>query len=174
MCKIAFFFVMCVAAICVAYCAKEERDCVTFTAWALAANWVLFVTPWIYAPVSPAFLAYDLGFPARTEDAWAAMDLICLVAVGWKTRDLWWSPYLWGAYLIVLAMHAVARFNGLIYEDYEAVLDAALVIQLAVIFSLGGGGCADRLSSSWHNVCDMGGASGSGASASVSAIEAPR
>lgn len=55
-------------------------------------------------------------------------------------------------YLVTLAMHAVARCNGLEYLDYRRVLDAALIIQLATIFVVGGGDVANRLSNWWGGI----------------------
>lgn len=172
--KLAFFASLVSAAVAVAYGARKERDCVTFTAWVIAANWLQFAMPWIYAPLSPAFIAYDMGFNARTEDAWAVADLLSLIAVGWKCRDVWWSPILWSVYLVTLAMHAVARYNHLMYEDYEPVLNAALAIQLAVIFSIGGGGCAEFLSDCCRRIRDVGRTTVCRASAAISSSEASR
>lgn len=152
MCKVAFFGVACVLAMWVASCAREERDCILFTAGALAVNWLLFASFWIYAPLSPAFLLYDVGIQVKHEDMWAITDLASLVAVGWRCRNVWWSPILWSVYLVTLTMHVIAWANDLMYLDYDEVLDAALIIQLAVIFMLGGGGCADRLLGAWSNV----------------------
>jgi len=42
-------------------------------------------------------------------------------------------------------MHALAWLNGFQYVEYETVLDACLVVQIAVLFVVGGDGCADRL-----------------------------
>lgn len=126
-----------------------------FAAWTLAINWLLFSSFWIYAPLSPAFLVYGAGeqlgieIAVRHEDMWALADLMSLVAVSIRCRNAWWSPLLWVPYLITLTMHTIAWCNGLEYIDYRAVLDASLVIQLAVIFTLGGGGCADRMSDLW-------------------------
>jgi hypothetical protein len=174
MCRIAFFGVACALAIWVASCAREERDCVLFTAGVLAVNWLLFASYWIYAPASPAFLLYAMGVQVRHEDTWALVDLASLVAVGWRCRNVWWSPILWSVYLVTLTMHVIARANDLMYLDYDEVLDAALIIQLAVIFMLGGGGCADRLSDCWRGVRGMGRSAGGSASAAVSACEASR
>lgn len=137
--------VSCVTAIAVACCAREDRDLAIMVAMVISANWLLFAMPWIYAPASLAFIAFDLGIPARQEDGWAAVDLISLMIVGWQGRDAWWSPIIWSIYLVTLAMHAIAWANELQYVEYKYVLNAALIIQLAVIFMLGGGGCADRL-----------------------------
>lgn len=152
MIPIALFGIMCAAAVAVAHMARlatEERDCVVFAAWVLLGNWLLFSTPWIHAPLAPAFIAYELGIPASNSDMWAFADLASLLAVLIRCRNAWWSPLLWVPYLITLTMHSIAWCNGLEYIDYRAVLDASLVMQLAVIFTLGGGGCADRLSDLW-------------------------
>jgi len=162
--KLALFGVLCVLAIAVAHCAREERDCVVFTAWVLALNWLLFASYWIYAPSSPAFLLYAIGIQVKHEDMWALADLVSLVAVGWHCRNLWWSPLLWCVYLVTLVMHVIAWANSLQYTDYIEVLDAALIIQLAVIFMLGGGGCADLLSNCWTRLRGVGRTAGGGAS----------
>lgn len=127
----------------------EERDCLALASWVLFGNWLLFSMPWIYAPASPAFIAYAWGLEVSNKDMWAFADLVSLVLVAIKCRHAWWSPLLWIPYLITLTMHSIAWCNGLEYIDYRAVLDASLVVQLAVIFTLGGGGCADRLSDLW-------------------------
>lgn len=152
MIPIALFGIMCAVAIAVAYAARlatEERDCAVFAAWVLLGNWLAFSMPWIYAPASPAFIASSLGIYMPNIDMWALADLASLVAVSVRCRNAWWSPLLWVPYLITLTMHTIAWCNQLEYIDYRAVLDASLVMQLAVIFTLGGGGCADRLSDLW-------------------------
>jgi hypothetical protein len=143
--EVAISGMACVIAIAVACYAREDRDLTILVALAVAANWLLFAMPWIYAPASLAFIAYDFGIPARQEDGWAVIDLLSLMIVAWRGRDAWWSPIIWSSYLVTLAMHAIAWANGLQYVEYKYVLNAALIIQLAVIFMLGGGGCADRL-----------------------------
>ncbi len=143
--EVAISAVACVTAIAVAYHAREDRDLTIMVALIIAVNWLLFAMPWIYAPASIAFIAYDFGLPARQEDGWATVDMISLMIVAWRARDAWWSPLIWSIYLVMLAMHAIAWANGLQYVEYKYVLNAALIIQLAVIFMLGGGGCADRL-----------------------------
>ena len=60
-------------------------------------------------------------------------------------RHTWWAPVLWSPYLVTLSMHAVAWANDLEYVAYKDVLDAALIVQLATLFVVGGGGCADRV-----------------------------
>lgn len=149
---LALFGMACVAAVAVAYAARlatEERECVVFAAWVLLGNWLTFSMPWIYAPASPAFIVYSFGLHVRNIDMWAFADLACLALVAIKCHRAWWSPLLWIPYLITLTMHSIAWCNGLEYIDYRAVLDASLVMQLAVIFTLGGGGCADRMSDLW-------------------------
>lgn len=149
---LALFGVACVAAVAVAYAARlttEERDCVVFAAWVLSGNWLAFAMPWVYAPASPAFIVSSLWIYVHNSDMWAFADLASLLLVAIKCRHAWWSPLLWVPYLITLTMHSIAWCNGLEYIDYRAVLDASLVMQLAVIFTLGGGGCADRLSDLW-------------------------
>lgn len=126
-----------------------------FAAWVLAVNWLLFSMPWIHAPLAPAFLAYEYGFTFSNKDMWAVADVIALIAVMTKCRHAWWSPLLWVPYLITLTMHAIAWCNGLEYIEYRAVLDASLVMQLAVIFMLGGGGCADRVFGVWGGFCNL-------------------
>lgn len=154
MISLTLFGIVCAAAVAVAHMARlatEERDCVVFAAWVLLGNWMAFSMPWIYAPASPAFVAYSLGLRAGNVDMWALFDLISLLLVAIKCRNAWWSPLLWIPYLITLTMHSIAWCNGLEYIDYRAVLDASLVMQLAVIFTLGGGGCADILLNYWHS-----------------------
>lgn len=152
MISVALFGGMCVAAIIATYLARlpaEERGCAVTAAWVLAGNWLLFACAWIYAPLSPAFLLYGVGIKVKQEDMWALVDLLSLIVVAVRTRHIWWGPLLWTPYLVTLCMHAVAWGAALEYIEYRAVLDAALLIQLAVLFTLGGGGCADRLSDMW-------------------------
>lgn len=154
MISIALFGTVCAAAVVVAHMARlapEERDCLVFAAWVLLGNWLTFSMPWVYAPASPAFIAYSLGLHVSNLDMWALADLASLLLVAIKCRNAWWSPLLWVPYLITLTMHSIAWCNQLEYIDYRAVLDASLVMQLAVIFTLGGGGCADILLNYWHS-----------------------
>lgn len=85
-------------------------------------------------------------------------------------RYTWWAPVLWSPYLVTLSMHAVAWANDLEYVAYKDVLDAALLVQLATLFVVGGGGCADRLSHFWcrYSFRSM------GRSSMAKCMEAPR
>jgi len=145
------FGLMCVLAVAVSACVKVDRAPVLTAALVIATNWLLFSMPWIYAPASLAFVLSDWGMPASTEDTWSVIDLISLMIVGIVCRRFWWSPILWSAYLVTLSMHAVAWANGLEYLDYRRVLDAALILQLATLFVVGGGDCADRVFDSWRS-----------------------
>lgn len=147
---LALFAVLCVMALVVAHFAQEERGCVVHAGWVLLINWLLFASPWIYAPLSPAFLLADIGLPAEPEDMWALADLASMIVVAIRCRNVWWGPMLWSVYMVTLCMHAVAWANGLEYLEYKAVLDASLVMQLAILFMLEGGGCADYLSAVWR------------------------
>ncbi len=149
---LALFAVLCVVALVVSHFAQEERGCVVHAGWVLLINWLLFASPWIYAPASPAFLLADIGLPAEPQDMWAIADLASMIAVAVRCRHVWWGPMLWSVYMVTLCMHAVAWANGLEYLEYKAVLDASLVMQLAILFMLGGGGCADYLSDLWGRV----------------------
>jgi len=153
MVKLVTFGALCTIAFLVAMCAKDDRACLTKAAGAILLGWLLFSMPWIYAPASYAFL---IGAPARQEDGWALFDLAGLIVVTLCCWRVWWGPLLWSPYLITLSMYAVAYANHLEYEDYETVLDASLSVQLAVIFLIGGPGCADRLLDCWRSVRGVG------------------
>lgn len=137
--------IACALAYLVALCARQDGYVLRVGATVLGGNWLLFAMPWIYAPAAPAF-----ALEVSNLDAWALTDLISMVMIGWAGRDTYWSPALWGPYLITLSMFAIAWVSGLPYVDYKFVLDAALTIQLAVIFAIGGGDCADYLSDLWR------------------------
>lgn len=151
--KLATFAVLLVLAIVVASCSRYDRPCLVKVAYILAANWLAFSMPWIYAPASYAFL---LGAPARQEDGWALFDLLSMVGVITVCWRVWWAPVIWSIYLIMLTMHVVAWANGLEYVEYAAVLDTGVAVQLAVVFMVGGPGCADRLLASWSRVRSLG------------------
>lgn len=153
MVKLVTFGSLCTIAFLVALCAKNDRACLTKAAGAILLGWLLFSMPWIYAPASYAFL---IGAPARQEDGWALFDLIGMVFVVLSCWSVWWGPLLWIPYLITLTMYAVASANHLEYNQYETVLDASLSVQLAVIFLIGGPGCADRLLDCWRSVRGVG------------------
>lgn len=156
MTKLATFGILCLLAIVVVSYARHDRLCAVKVAGILAANWLLFSMPWIYAPASFEFVMHALGLPGRQEDGWAMLDLASLVmvtVVGWR---VWWSPIIWSIYLVQLTMHAVAWANGLEYVDYAAVLDGGLAVQLAVLFMIGGPGFAVHLSSLWHRLRGVG------------------
>jgi hypothetical protein len=150
--SIVTFGLICAAAVAVTSCVKVDRTAVMTAALTISANWLLFSMPWIYAPASLAFIAADIGLAVTTEETWSVIDLCSLVVVGIVCRHVWWSPILWSTYLVTLAMHAVAAANGLEYLDYRRVLDAALILQLATLFVVGGGDCADRLFDCWRSV----------------------
>lgn len=145
------FGLLCALAVAVSACVKVDRGSVLAAALVITANWLLFSMPWIYAPASLAFVLSGWGIDVSTEDTWSVIDLASLIAVGLTCRRFWWSPILWSAYLVTLSMHAVAWANGLEYLDYRRVLDAALILQLATLFVVGGGDCADRLLDCWRS-----------------------
>ncbi len=151
--KLVTFAVICLSSIAVAACSRHDRSCAVKVACIITLNWLLFAMPWIYAPASYAFL---VGAPARQEDGWALFDLLSMMAVINVCWRVWWAPVIWSIYLVMLSMHAVAWANGLEYLDYAAVLDAGVAVQLAVIFMVGGPGCADRLLAGWSRIRSVG------------------
>lgn len=152
------FGLMCALAVLVSACVKVDRVPVLTAALVIATNWLLFSMPWIYAPASLAFVLSGWGIDVSTEDTWSVIDLASLIAVGLTCRRFWWSPILWSAYMVTLSMHAVAWANGLEYLDYRRVLDAALILQLATLFVVGGGDCADRVFDCWRSLRGVRGA----------------
>lgn len=152
------FGLMCALAVAVSACVKVGRNAVLTAALVILANWLLFAMAWIYPEASPAFVMTDLGVYMTHEDTWSVMDLVSLMIVGIVCRRFWWSPILWSAYLVTLSMHAVAWANGLEYLDYRRVLDAALILQLATLFVVGGGDCADRVFDCWRSLRGVRGA----------------
>jgi len=145
MLKLALFGIFCLAAVLVSLCAKRDRSVMVAISGVVTVNWLLFAMPWIYAPAAPAFVAYAIGLPVHNVDAWAAVDLLSMMAVigvGWRT---WWAPLLWSPYLVKLPTYATAYAFGFQYVDYAAVLDMGLTVQLAILFMIGGGDCADYL-----------------------------
>lgn len=154
MIQAALFGSLCAAAIIAAYCARlptGECGCAVAAAWVLAGNWLLFASAWIYAPLSPAFLLYGLGIKVMQQDMWALADLLSLIVVAHRSRHVWWGPLLWSTYLVTLSMHAIAWAADLQYLDYRSVLDASLLLQIAIILTLGGRGIADRVSAAWRS-----------------------
>ena len=152
------FGLMCTLAVAVSACVKVDCAPVLTAALVIFTNWLLFSMPWIYAPASLAFVLSDWALPVSTEDTWSVIDLLSLMVVGIVCRRFWWSPILWSAYLVTLSMHAVAWANGLEYLDYRRVLDAALILQLATLFVVGGGDCADRVFDCWRSLRGVRGA----------------
>lgn len=150
MSKLVTFGLLCVAALVVASCSREDRRCVVTAAGVILANWMLFVLPWVYNPLSPAHLLKVIGLPATHEDMWALADLASLLTICWYGRDLWWTGLLIGPYLAMLATLATGWAEGADYGQYALMLDRGLLVQLAVIFWLGGDGVLDRLSAGWR------------------------
>ena len=162
-----FYGIACALALLVALCARQDGHVLRVGAAVLGGNWLLFAMPWIYAPAAPAF-----AMQVSNLDAWALTDLISMVAIGWAGRDTWWSPALWSPYLVTLWTFAIAWAVGLPYVEYKAVLDAMLLIQLATIFAIGGGDCADHLSDSWKRLRVRAVGCAAGASAALSRLVA--
>lgn len=149
MCKLVTFGLLCVAALVVAAHSREDRAFAKVAGWTVLGNWALFVMPWVYNPLSIAHLLKVAGLPIGHEDAWALTDLASIFIIGYAGRHVWWSPIIWSLHMSMLAMLSVAWANSLEYIQYSAVLDACLIVQLAVLFLVGGEGCADHLSSLW-------------------------
>lgn len=161
MIKLTLFGALCAVAMFVAWHAREERQCVFLSAIVVSTNWLLFSSYWIYAPLSPAFVVFGAGealgvrLPVRHEDMWALTDLASLAVILVMCGRLWWSAFFIATYLAMLTMHAVAYVMGLEYLDYRHVLDAGLIIQLAVLLLLGGDGCGDYLLGRWDRLCNL-------------------
>lgn len=176
---LAFFACAVVAALVAAHFAREERTAVVRIGWVVAVNWLLFASYWIYAPASPAYIIYNAGMaygveiPVTLADTWAAVDLISFVLVVFIGRNLWWSAMFWSIYLCMLTMHAVAYINDLQYLEYRNVLDAGLIIQLALLFVLGGDGLADYLSRCRDRIRLLGGST-CASSSTATAMEAQK
>lgn len=147
MVKLATFGALCALALLASLCAKKDGQVLRVAASIILGNWLLFAMPWIYAPAAPAFV---LG--GDNLDAWALADLLSMIAIGWLARDQWWAPAVWSPYLINLSMYAIAWGSNMQYIDYMYVLDAALILQLAVVLAIGGGDCADYLLDRWRNL----------------------
>lgn len=150
MLKLVTFGLLCAAALVVAAHAREGRRCVVIAAGIIAGNWLLFAMPWIYNPLSLAHMLKVAGFPARHEDMWALVDVLSLLTVCWYGRALWWTGLLIGPYLASLTMLTTGWAEGADYDQYSLMLDLCLLVQLAVIFWLGGDGVLDRLSAGWR------------------------
>jgi len=160
MCKLVTFGLLCVAALVVAAHSREDHAFAKVAGWTVLGNWALFVMPWVYNPLSIAHLLKIAGLPVVHEDAWALTDLASIFIIGYAGRYVWWSPIIWSLHMSMLAMLSVAWANSLEYIQYSAVLDACLIVQLAVLFLVGGEGCADRLSDCWRDIRRMGGPAG--------------
>lgn len=160
MVKLATFGLLCVAAFVVAAHSHEERKFCVFASKVVGINWLLFSMPWIYNPLSPAHIAVTWGVPAHHIDMWAICDMTAMILLATAGRNVWWSPVLWCINMSMLATYAVAWSSGMEYVEYETILDAGLVIQLATIIAVGGEGCADRLSDCWRSIRGMGRAAG--------------
>jgi len=149
--KLVTFGLLCAVALLVAAFARDDRRCVFIVASVVAVNWLLFAMPWIYNTASLAHLLRLSGVPALHEDMWSVADLASIIILALWARHLWWSQIIAGCYMVTLSMLTVAAEMQLDYDQYAMVLDAALVVQLAVIFMLGGGGFADRLLAHWNS-----------------------
>ena len=145
MTKLATFGLMCAAALLVSLFAKKDGHVLRVAAAVIASNWLLFAMPWIYAP---AALSFAVG--GSNLDAWAMTDLLSMVVIAWAGRGAWWSPAIWSLYLVTLSMFSIAYALGLPYDQYLYVLDGALIVQLSMIFVIGGGDVADFLSDRWR------------------------
>lgn len=158
MLKLATFAILCALAVLFAACAKEERECALVASATIFVNWLLCSMPWICNRASLAHLLKVAGLPLSHEQTWSAIDLASMVVICWVCRFQWWSAIMWATYMIMLTMHVVAWQMELNYDQYETVLDAALVCQLAVIYMLGSDGVADRLLACWriHSVRAVG------------------
>lgn len=150
MTKLVTFGALCVAAVLVGALSTNDRRCLFTAALVILGDWLLFSMWWIYAPASLPYVAEGVGLYIRHIDAWAMIDtcaLVCLIGCCWR---VWWGPLLWAPTLVNLVMYAVAYANDLEYIAYQSVLDASLSVQLAVVFLIGGPGCADRVSRRWR------------------------
>lgn len=145
MSRLALYGTFCLLAILVTLCAKADRQMMIVTACQLFINWLLFAMPWIYPPASLAWIVSAHGIYVHNVDMWSAVDLLSLVLVGYVGWRVWWMPVLAMIYLIKLGTYAVAWATGLQYLEYRDVLDMGLTVQLAILFMIGGGDCADYL-----------------------------
>lgn len=152
MVKLATFGILCLLALLVSLCTKGEGRTLRVAASVLAVNWLLFAMPWIYAPLAPSFIVSSAGVRVSNLDMWALADLISLMVIGWHGRFIWWSPMLWSIYLVTLCMYSIAWALELQYVEYKYVLDGALIVQIAIILAMGGGGCADYLLDRWRRL----------------------
>lgn len=158
--KLVTFGILCLLSIAVAGCARHDRACAVKVASIIAANWLACSMPWIDRDLSYSAIMHAWGLPAKQTDGFALFDMLALMGATRVCWRAWWAPVIWSIYLIGLTMHALAWSAGLQYVDYAAVLDAGLAVQLAVIFMVGGPGCADRVSDCWVRVRAVVGASG--------------
>lgn len=149
-CKLVTFAVLCVLSIVVAACARHDRACAVEVAGIIAVNWLACSMPWIDVNLSYSAVVKALGGTGKQTDGMALFDLIAMVMVVLVGCRVWWSAIIWSVFFVQLTMHAVAWANDLQYADYAPVLDAALVVQLAAIFMVGGPGCADRVLRCWR------------------------
>lgn len=124
---------------------SKDRTRAVLAGLLILIGWGLWVCS--YGPNSPAGLLYRLGVKdIEHSDVWAMVDALtstAILAMAYHTR---WGWGLWGAIVCQIVMHGANRYGGLPYPAYLTALDALFLAQLAILFSVGGRGCADTLS----------------------------
>lgn len=136
---------LCVAALIVAACAKNDKAEGVRVGSLLLFVWVLYVWPWVHSPSSPAAVLSRSGVDGiQHQHVWMVTDAIAsMLTLLFAWRKAWgWA--VWACFIVMLCNHT---FSPLLdFSVYSTGLDAAFLGQLAILFVIGGPGAWDRLS----------------------------
>ena len=127
-----------------AHSARDGRGEAVGLACLTLVNWALFVLA--YTDYSPSWALQRAGFDVSSVHLWMLADAICGSAAAMLAFRHWWGFALWGVALAKIGFHA--GMDAQLYDPgfyVDVLLNAGLLVQLAIFFAIGGGGVASLL-----------------------------
>lgn len=133
-----------VAIICAAHSPKDGRREAVALSSLLIVNWALFILA--YTEWSPKMALDRIGIYTSSIQLWMIADSI-IGAMATIAYRFWWGRALWAVCVVQILLHIgmeMKLFDPVVYTD--DLLNAMLLVQLAIFFVIGGAGARDRAS----------------------------
>lgn len=135
---------------------KRDRIPAFWSGVILLAGWGLWTLS-MRTSYGPAFWLYEIGVEVDPVEIWSLTDLISSAAILMLARGRWWSAAIWGLLCAQVVLHCCHLYAGMSFAPYATALDFLYLGQLAVLFSIGGRGCVDRLFDWYDNARNVSG-----------------
>lgn len=134
---------MCAAAVMVAAFSRHDRRELVAIGLLICANFMFCNLA--YTPYAPKYALAAIGFDVSSKELWMLADTLVSAGALILAWHRWWGWVIWVLAWVQIFAHAL-RMDKLVDEFlYTDVLQIVLLIQLAVLFVIGGPGLVEFL-----------------------------